>query len=67
MQHVYDFYKPDLSSEYPTVDGKLSIQCYLNALDRCYRIFTEKYNSKAQKRNYKIVIQYMYILRMCIA
>ena len=37
MTHVYDFYKPDLSSEYPTVDGKLSIQCYLSALDRCYQ------------------------------
>ena len=52
MQHVYDFYKPDLSSEYPTVDGKLSIQCYLDALDRCYRIFREKYNSKSSKRKY---------------
>lgn len=37
MAHVYDFYKPDLSSEYPTVDGKISIECYLNALDRCYQ------------------------------
>ena len=37
MAHVYDFYKPNLSSEYPTVDGKISIECYLNALDRCYK------------------------------
>lgn len=37
MAHVYDFYKPDLSSEYPTVDGKISIECYLSALDRCYQ------------------------------
>ncbi len=35
MEHVYDFYKPDLSSEYPVVDGKLSIQCYLRALGGC--------------------------------
>lgn len=42
MEHVYDFYKPDLSSEYPVVDGKLSIQCYLGALDKCYRLFTER-------------------------
>lgn len=42
MQHVYDFYKPDMASEYPTVDGKLSIQCYLHALDKCYERFTNK-------------------------
>jgi len=38
VQHVYDFYKPDMMSEYPTVDGKLSIQCYLHALDKCYQV-----------------------------
>lgn len=42
MKHAYDFYKPDLSSEYPTVDGKLSIQCYLSALDNCYKLYKEK-------------------------
>lgn len=36
MDHRYDFYKPNpskqqfiLDSEYPTVDGKISIDCYL--------------------------------------
>lgn len=43
MQHAYDFYKPDLRSEYPIVDGKLSIQCYLSALDTCYRKYREKF------------------------
>nr|MBE5725939.1 HMG coenzyme A synthase [Cucujiformia] len=42
MRHVYDFYKPDLSSEYPAVDSKLSIECYLSALDRCYQSYREK-------------------------
>lgn len=46
MKHAYDFYKPDLSSEYPVVDGKLSIQCYLSALDKCYQLYREKYNKK---------------------
>lgn len=45
MEHVYDFYKPNLSSEYPMVDGKLSIQCYLNALDTCYKRYKEKASS----------------------
>lgn len=42
MEHAYDFYKPDLSSEYPVVDGKLSIQCYLSALDKCYQHYADK-------------------------
>ena len=44
MRHAYDFYKPDLTSMYPIVDGKLSIQCYLNALDQCYQLFCKKAN-----------------------
>ncbi|XP_026495422.2 hydroxymethylglutaryl-CoA synthase 1 [Vanessa tameamea] len=42
MTHAYDFYKPDLASEFPYVDGKLSIQCYLSALDNCYNLFCQK-------------------------
>ncbi|XP_023078581.1 hydroxymethylglutaryl-CoA synthase, mitochondrial isoform X2 [Piliocolobus tephrosceles] len=42
MENVYDFYKPNLASEYPLVDGKLSIQCYLRALDRCYTSYRKK-------------------------
>ena len=42
MEHAYDFYKPNLSSEYPVVDGKLSINCYLNALDQCYKAYGKK-------------------------
>ena len=29
FDHGYDFYKPNLSSPYPTVDGPLSVKCYL--------------------------------------
>ncbi|XP_058459990.1 uncharacterized protein LOC131435800 [Malaya genurostris] len=43
MKHAYDFYKPDLSSEYPVVDGKLSIQCYLSALDNCYQLYKQQF------------------------
>ncbi|XP_002738314.1 hydroxymethylglutaryl-CoA synthase 1-like [Saccoglossus kowalevskii] len=49
MQHVYDFFKPDLSSEFPVVDGKLSIQCYLSALDKCY----QRYATKAETQMVK--------------
>uniref|UniRef100_A0A6V7KQ73 Hydroxymethylglutaryl-CoA synthase n=1 Tax=Bracon brevicornis TaxID=1563983 RepID=A0A6V7KQ73_9HYME len=46
MKHAYDFYKPDLKSEFPVVDGKLSIQCYLSALDNCYQKYSEKHKKK---------------------
>ncbi|XP_053394830.1 hydroxymethylglutaryl-CoA synthase 1-like isoform X3 [Mercenaria mercenaria] len=49
MQHVYDFYKPNMDSEYPVVDGKLSIQCYLHALDKCYEIISRKLQSGGHK------------------
>lgn len=45
MQHAYDFYKPDLTSEYPIVDGQFSIRCYTQAVDECYRA----YNKRASK------------------
>jgi len=44
--HVYDFYKPDLESEYPRVDGQLSIKCYLSSLDKCYQRYRQKYLTK---------------------
>ncbi|XP_042498630.1 hydroxymethylglutaryl-CoA synthase-like [Macadamia integrifolia] len=43
MSHAYDFYKPNLASEYPVVDGKLSQTCYLRALDSCYRRFCDRF------------------------
>ncbi|ANB11863.1 hydroxymethylglutaryl-CoA synthase [Sugiyamaella lignohabitans] len=47
MQHAYDFYKPDLTSEYPVVDGHFSLTCYTRALDQAYK----SYNKKAEKRH----------------
>ena len=51
VQHVYDFYKPDMMSEYPTVDGKLSIQCYLSALDKCYQLYRQKAANQKSGKN----------------
>jgi hydroxymethylglutaryl-CoA synthase len=42
MQHVYDFYKPDLTSEYPIVDGHFSIKCYTEAVDACYKAYNKR-------------------------
>lgn len=42
MQHAYDFYKPDLTSEYPYVDGHYSVNCYSKALDAAYRDYCQR-------------------------
>jgi len=49
MANTYDFYKPQLSSEYPEVDGPVSVVTYVAALDAAYATFREKL-SKAAKR-----------------
>jgi hydroxymethylglutaryl-CoA synthase len=43
MANTYDFYKPQLDSEYPQVDGPLSITTYLGALDASYARYREKW------------------------
>ncbi|KZT38172.1 putative hydroxymethylglutaryl-CoA synthase [Sistotremastrum suecicum HHB10207 ss-3] len=50
MANTYDFYKPKLDSEYPEVDGPLSITTYLTALDESYARYREK-SAKAKKLN----------------
>ncbi len=45
ITHAYDFYKPDLTSEYPIVDGHFSVKCYTEAVDKCY----EAYNAREKK------------------
>jgi hydroxymethylglutaryl-CoA synthase len=42
MQHAYDFYKPDLASEYPYVDGHFSLNCYTEAVDASYQAYNKR-------------------------
>jgi hydroxymethylglutaryl-CoA synthase len=51
MSHTYDFFKPRLDSEYPVVDGPLSITTYLLALDNAYSRYREKYAKRAALTN----------------
>jgi len=46
MEHAYDFYKPNLMSPYPVVDGAYSNVCYLRALDLCYERYVAKLKAK---------------------
>lgn len=50
FEDAYDFYKPNLSSEYPTVFGQESNVCYLRALDGCYRRFADKWEAVNRKK-----------------
>jgi len=49
MDHVYDFYKPDMASEYPVVDAPLSIRCYLSSLDACYAKYRAKWAARHEQ------------------
>lgn len=42
ITHAYDFYKPDFTSEYPVVDGHFSLRCYTEAVDACYKAYSER-------------------------
>ena len=46
MEHAWDFYKPDMLSEYPEVDGPLSNLCYLRSVDICYNRYLQKLQEK---------------------
>jgi hydroxymethylglutaryl-CoA synthase len=49
MANTYDFYKPKLDSEYPEVDGPVSVVTYVSALDQSYRRYKEKMTSATKK------------------
>jgi len=44
--HVWDFFKPDHTVEYPVVDGALSQTCYYQALEDVYNRFVQKMTKK---------------------
>jgi hydroxymethylglutaryl-CoA synthase len=51
ITHAYDFYKPDLTSEYPVVDGQFSLRCYTEAVDACYKAYNAREQSHKPKMN----------------
>jgi hydroxymethylglutaryl-CoA synthase len=50
--NVWDFFKPDHTVEYPTVDGNLSQTCYYRALDDVYTKFCEKLSHNNETTNF---------------
>ena len=59
-QNVYDFYKPIGDTEYPLVDGLLSMNTYLSSLDFCYKQYKEKsqqiYGQKRTLNSFEAVL-----------
>lgn len=43
MDHTYDFYKGDMHTHYPIVDGQLSLRCYFKSLYNCYSLYRQKF------------------------
>ncbi|EEP82535.1 hydroxymethylglutaryl-CoA synthase [Uncinocarpus reesii 1704] len=54
ITHAYDFYKPDLTSEYPYVDGHFSIKCYTQAVDACYKAYNAREKALSPAQNGEI-------------
>jgi hydroxymethylglutaryl-CoA synthase len=59
MENVYDFYKPNLASEYPVVDGKLSADSYLRALDNCFGTYCSKFEKKLGRKMTTDAVDYV--------
>jgi hydroxymethylglutaryl-CoA synthase len=51
ITHAYDFYKPDLTSEYPVVDGQFSLRCYTEAVDACYKAYNAREEARKPHMN----------------
>jgi hydroxymethylglutaryl-CoA synthase len=51
ITHAYDFYKPDLTSEYPYVDGQFSLRCYTEAVDACYKAYNDREQTLKTRAN----------------
>ncbi|KAI9929105.1 hypothetical protein ASPWEDRAFT_49242 [Aspergillus wentii DTO 134E9] len=49
VTHAYDFFKPDLASEYPVVDGHFSLRCYTEAVDACYKAYGTREQTLKEK------------------
>lgn len=49
MDHEYDFYKPNMNSEYPIVNGKYSNDLYQKSLKFCYKNFKKNFSQKYNK------------------
>ena len=56
ITHAYDFYKPDLTSEYPVVDGPFSLRCYTEAVDACYKAYDARKEALKPKMNGPAVV-----------
>ena len=53
MGNWWDFFKPDLASEYPSVDGPLTLHSYIGGLEQSYENYIAKESKKAAAKSSK--------------
>jgi hydroxymethylglutaryl-CoA synthase len=46
-----------MNSEYPVVDGRLSIQCYFHSLDKCYQLYRQKAEKLSGKHGKTVCLE----------
>lgn len=51
MGNWWDFFKPELASEYPSVDGPLTLHSYIGGLEQSYESFCTKEGRRLAKAN----------------
>jgi hydroxymethylglutaryl-CoA synthase len=52
FEHAYDFFKPNMTSPYPVVDGAYSNTCYIRSLDTCYQRLADRVKAKVLTHSY---------------
>ncbi|CAN8073841.1 unnamed protein product [Agarophyton chilense] len=50
MGDTYDFFKPRVAIEYPTVRGQQTIDTFVNAMDQCYQRYARRAKSPERPR-----------------
>jgi len=55
MGNWWDFFKPELASEYPSVDGPLTLHSYIGGLEQSYENFISKEAKRIKGRSVKAV------------
>ena len=50
FMNAFDFYKPELENDFPTVNGKLSTDLYIKSLIKCWERFKRQLQSQTRRR-----------------
>jgi len=66
MDDQYDFYKGNMHTNFPLVNGKLTILCYLKALYNCYVLYRKKFLSLGEIKSNTISMYFTLSLKLIV-